>query len=140
MGLLYANNDIREGKSVQIRVLTGNLAQRYRQQVDARDRFYIIQPELIGEFQTGSIGHTVLTGLDVQHEKRNFYGLLGSTGAVIDVFNPDFSVPVPPVDPNLIRPSASAILSDCERHINWLLLTGSNRPDHTMKIIVRYSL
>lgn len=111
---IYASNDIREGDSVQQGGVTGSIALRQRRDVEAKDRFLTLQPEITGEFETGAIGHTLLVGADIQHEKQSFYGLVGPRGGAIDVFNPDFSVPVPDIDPTLSTPGTAMFDAELE--------------------------
>ncbi len=98
---VYMSDDKREGDAVQQGRITGTSVQRQRREVDVRDRLFTLQPEITGSFQMGEIEHTLLIGADFQREKREFYGLVGPNGGAIDVLNPDFSIPVPAVDPTL---------------------------------------
>ncbi len=96
---VYASDDERDGDAVQQGGVTGQIANRQRRDVKSVDKFLTIQPEITGEFSTGSIGHTVLVGADWADQSIDFRGIIGPATSPIDVFNPDFSVPIPPLDP-----------------------------------------
>ncbi len=98
---LYGSDDVRDGDGVQQGGVLGNIARRQRREVEATTRFLTAQPEIVGEFSTGAVGHTVLIGTDLQHERREFTGFVGPRGGAIDVFDPDFSIPVPAIDRTL---------------------------------------
>ncbi len=103
---VYGSDDQREGNAVQQASINGSTVERQRRRVDLRDRFFTVQPEVTGSFQTGAIEHRLLLGADFQHEKSEFLGLIGPSGGAIDVFDPDFSIPVPALDTNLSTPGS----------------------------------
>ena len=129
---VYGSNDVREGSAVQQGGVTGSMVLRQRRQVDSRDRFVTIQPEIVGEFQTGSIGHTLLLGLDYSQQKTTFVGIIGPNSAPIDVLNPDFSTPIPDLDP--VLSAVGSGLFDSTLKGSTLSLYGQDQIDLTDQI------
>lgn len=133
---VYGSNDVREGKGAQAAFVppTGSMLSRHQRQVDARDRFFTIQPEVVGEFRTGSIGHTLLLGLDYTQQRSKFLGIVGPNSAPIDVLNPDFSAPIPAVDPTYATPGSR--VSDGTLEGSTLSFYGQDQIDLTDQIKV----
>ncbi|WP_162906602.1 TonB-dependent siderophore receptor [Algihabitans albus] len=65
---------------------------------DGSDLFLTAQPELVAELSTGSIGHTLLFGLDASYRESDLLFFRGAPGAPIDAFAPDFPVDLPDFD------------------------------------------
>ena len=105
---VYGSYDEREGDAVQQDSINGTTLLRERRRIDVSDRFFTLQPELTGEFETGTVGHTLLVGLDVGYEDSRFAGVIGPGGGPVDVFDPDFSTPIPPLDASLATPGSAS--------------------------------
>jgi iron complex outermembrane recepter protein len=66
---------------------------------DPLEESYIVQTDLVGEFATGSIEHTLLFGVDYTHQYQHFETFFGDPIAPINIFDP--------IDEELDRPSLS---------------------------------
>ncbi len=152
---VYASSDVRDGEGVQQGGVNGNIAQRQRRDVESVNRFFTLQPELVGEVETGSLGHTFLIGLDAQHERSSFFGLVGPRGGAVDVFNPDFSIAIPAIDSTLsaigsslfdgtIQGESYGLYAQDQIDITdeWKLLVGGrvDRVDLTSNLITAFNI
>jgi iron complex outermembrane recepter protein len=72
---------------------TGELSRNFRSNKDYFDR-YSLQTDFVGKFTTGSIGHTLLVGLDLAREKRDGSQrrLPGGLTPSINIFDPVYNV------------------------------------------------
>lgn len=66
---------------------------------DPLEESYIVQTDLVGEFVTGSIEHTLLFGVDYTHQYQHFETFFGDATAPINIFDPVYE--------ELDRPSLS---------------------------------
>ncbi|MES0808392.1 TonB-dependent siderophore receptor [Roseibium sp. SCPC15] len=69
---------------------TGNISRRPSGGSTDLNQF-VIDNQLQSDFQTGSLNHTLLTGLDFKHSKRNYqWGFGDTTGLDINWMNPSY--------------------------------------------------
>ena len=65
---------------------------------NGQDKNYALQTNLIGEFATGSIAHTLLFGVDLSRNNERIVSYVGDTSP-LDIFNPVYrQVPKPEED------------------------------------------
>jgi len=55
---------------------------------EGQDKNYALQTNLIGEFATGSINHTLLFGVDLSHNDETIVSVVGDTLLPLNIFNP----------------------------------------------------
>lgn len=67
---------------------------------DTKDSLAVLQVDLIGHYQTGTIEHDIVTGIEFAKEKSKRWNLtdiiddnLDSTPEVVDLYNPDSNIP-----------------------------------------------
>jgi iron complex outermembrane recepter protein len=77
---------------------TGDLERRFGFN-DPLEESYIVQTDVVGEFATGSIEHTLLFGIDYTHQSQHFEVFFTDPIAPINIFDP--------VRPDVDRPSLS---------------------------------
>ncbi|MEM7058834.1 MAG: TonB-dependent receptor [Pseudomonadota bacterium] len=95
---LYGNfNDIGNEGS-QVAGVAGNFAILQNRLVEVRDLFLTAQPELVIDFDTGPVSHSLLLGADFEYQTRDTDLLFGASSAPVDVFNATFPVAAPPAD------------------------------------------
>ena len=71
LGLSYNYNGL-DGDGIVIRIRPNNpTATLLRRDNRSHSRYAVIQPELVGEFSTGSINHTALIGTDIAYTETN---------------------------------------------------------------------
>ena len=72
---------------------TGTLNRRWGDQ-DGLDKTYALQTNVVGEFATGSVEHTLLFGVDLFRETRDIDNRFseGDDAPSIDIFNPEYGV------------------------------------------------
>ncbi len=97
LGLYASFNDF-DGEGIQVTRVVGATASAQRRVLDGNDLFLTLQPELVADVTTGSIGHTLLAGLDLSYQTNDIHLPFGRAGAAFDVFDPDFPVDAPAVD------------------------------------------
>lgn len=97
LGLYASFNDF-DGEGIQVTRVVGATASAQRRVLDGNDLFLTLQPELVTDFATGPIGHTLLTGLDLSYQTNDVHLPFGAAGTPFDVFDPDFPVDAPAVD------------------------------------------
>ena len=98
---VYASYNSTDGSGIQQLSVNGTQSSASRFDADISDLFLTVQPELVAEFGTGNIGHTVLFGIDASYQRNRLNQLAGPAGPDFDVFDPDFPVIVPDVDLSL---------------------------------------
>ncbi len=90
---LYGSYGWLDGEGFQVAsVDAAGTATAQRLGFDGSDLFLTAQPELVAEFATGSIGHTVLFGVDASYQRNRSRIPFGRPGAAFNVFDPDFPV------------------------------------------------
>ncbi|MEM9439389.1 MAG: TonB-dependent receptor [Pseudomonadota bacterium] len=110
IGFYTSFNDF-EGDGAQVGSVIGTEASAIARSFDGDDLFVILQPEMIADFETGALSHTLLAGVDVSHQKNDIDELaFGAPSAPTDVFDPVFPLDIPPVD--LSIPGASDFVQD----------------------------
>jgi iron complex outermembrane recepter protein len=72
-----------------------NLAFRVPATQDAENTNYTFQTSVIGEFQTGKIGHKLLAGVDYVHRKARNFSKVNFEPSLLDVFNPEYTLVKP---------------------------------------------
>ncbi|WP_375479815.1 TonB-dependent siderophore receptor [uncultured Nostoc sp.] len=65
---------------------------------DGHDENYTLQANVVGEFATGSINHTLLFGADYIHSATNEFTLFDFTPQQLNLFNPVYGVAKPSED------------------------------------------
>lgn len=66
---------------------------------DPLEESYVVQTDVVGEFATGPIEHTLLFGVDYTHQYQHFETFFGEATAPINIFDP--------IDEEIDRPSLS---------------------------------
>ena len=97
LGVYTSFNDF-DGDGIQVIQVVGTNASAQRRTLDGNDLFLTLQPELVADFATGPIGHTLLTGVDLSYQTNDSHLPFGAPGTFFDVFDPDFPVDAPAVD------------------------------------------
>ena len=67
-------------------------------QQEAKNENYSLQTNVVGEFATGSINHTLLFGTDYVHTNTNVFTVLDFTPQPLNLFNPVYGVAKPSRD------------------------------------------
>ena len=98
---VYASYNSTDGSGIQQLSVNGTQSSASRFDTDLSDIFLTVQPELVAEFGTGKIGHTVLFGIDASYQRNRLNQLAGPPGPSFDVFDPDFPVIVQDADLSL---------------------------------------
>ncbi len=80
---------------------TTNLVTRFPAQQEAQLKDYTFQTNLIGEFNTGSVSHTLLAGVDYIRRDSRTANRINRTPNSLDLFNPVYGV--------LVKPSRDAL-------------------------------
>lgn len=65
---------------------------------DFDSQTYSLQTNLVGEFTTGSVEHTLLIGVDLNRDSTSQFGLANFTPASINVFAPEYGAARPELD------------------------------------------
>ncbi|OCQ95958.1 ferrichrome-iron receptor [Oscillatoriales cyanobacterium USR001] len=67
---------------------------------DGQDKNYSLQTNMVGEFATGSIDHTLLFGVDLSHNDERIVSVGDFVTPIpLDIFNPDYGkIPTPEED------------------------------------------
>ncbi|MEH2168913.1 MAG: TonB-dependent siderophore receptor [Nostoc sp.] len=65
---------------------------------EGHDENYTLQANVVGEFATGSINHTLLFGADYIHSATNFFTVFDFTPQPLNLFNPVYGVAKPSED------------------------------------------
>lgn len=73
---------------------TGDLARDVTDQIGVFDS-YALQTNLVGEFSTGSIEHTLLLGVDLFRETNSFDNRSTLEPSIINIFDPIYGAPRP---------------------------------------------
>ena len=94
LGLYASYNDF-DGEGFQVRNVNGSEFTVQRRAFDGSDLFLTAQPEITGEVETGTIGHTFLFGVDASYQVNKVELPSGAQSAPVDAFDPDFPVDVP---------------------------------------------
>ncbi|MBD3883990.1 TonB-dependent siderophore receptor [Phormidium tenue FACHB-886] len=68
---------------------TGNLTRAFALD-DFDSQNYALQTNVVGEFLTGSVGHTLLFGVDLTRTSTSRFGLANFTPSIINVFDPEY--------------------------------------------------
>ena len=134
LGVYTSFNDF-DGEGIQVTNVAGTTASAQRRILDGNDLFLTLQPELVADFVTGPVGHTLLTGLDLSYQTNDVHLPFGAAGTPFDVFDPDFPVDAPAVD--LSQPGNSVfdrdlsarsigvyVQNEIELTEQWRLLAG----------------
>ncbi|MCL1472552.1 TonB-dependent siderophore receptor [Argonema antarcticum] len=79
LALIFSADSFNE----QTGIITRNLA---RQEIPTEN--YSLQTNVVGEFATGSIGHTLLFGVDLNRSELGVKSAVDFTGQDLDIFNP----------------------------------------------------
>ncbi len=90
---LYGSYGSLDGEGFQVASVMPATAQRLG--FEGSDLFLTAQPELVAEFGTGSIGHTLLFGIDASYQRNRSRIPFGLRSPAFDIFDPDFPVDIP---------------------------------------------
>ncbi|MEH2291111.1 TonB-dependent siderophore receptor [Nostoc sp.] len=71
---------------------------RFLASQEGQDDNYTLQANVVGEFATGSINHTLLFGADYIHSATNTFTVLDFTPQALNLFNPVYGVAKPRED------------------------------------------
>jgi iron complex outermembrane recepter protein len=74
---------------------TTNTVDRIFASQDAQNRDYTFQTNLTGEFATGDVKHTLLTGVDYVNRNSRFFITADFTPRPLDLFNPTYGIAKP---------------------------------------------
>ncbi len=90
-----------QGEGIQVSGVSNRSITLTRRKNVIEDYFLTLQPELVGEFETGPIGHTLLMGADISAKKTHYDIRFGNASSGYDPYNPAF-----PTVPELTDTSA----------------------------------
>lgn len=62
---------------------------------------YFAQIDILGEFETGSVEHQLLTGFDYNHFNQDLQGEFATDLPLLDIFDPNYDVPSPDYEPSI---------------------------------------
>lgn len=96
VNLSYSFNDF-DGTGAQVDSVVGTTATLENRADFGEYTYLIFQPELVYQFSTGSVNHTLLVGAEYSRSTADFTLNFGPGSAPVDVFNPVFPVATPPV-------------------------------------------
>lgn len=91
---LYGSYGSLDGEGFQVASVNGTQATAQRLGFEGSDLFLTAQPELVAEFATGSIGHTLLFGVDASYQRNRSRIPFGLRSAPFNVFDPGFPVDI----------------------------------------------
>ena len=97
LGVYTQYNDL-DGPANRVATVTGSQAQAGRFDFNISDLVVTAQPEMVAEFGTGPVGHTLLFGVDASYREIKRDDTIGPAGDAFDVFDPDFPVDIPDID------------------------------------------
>ena len=95
---LYASFSDAIGDGLQVDRVVGSTASVERREIEGSALFLTAQPELVAEFATGSVGHTLLFGLDASYQRPEDTSRIGAGGPFFDALNPSFPLEAPEID------------------------------------------
>ncbi|MEM7061844.1 MAG: TonB-dependent siderophore receptor [Cyanobacteria bacterium P01_B01_bin.77] len=94
-----SNNQPRTAVPLFLNPVTGDLS-RFFLQGDEDATNYSLYTNLQGKFETGSVQHTLLFGVDLSRTEDSNFGFFDFfTPDVINIFNPDYLGAIPPLNP-----------------------------------------
>lgn len=89
---------------------------------------FAVDTQAQASFTTGTVGHTLLTGVDYQHSDLTGRNGVGGTAAPINVFNPtygNYTMPTSYVDKNPATQTQTGLYMQDQMSWNqWLLMVG----------------
>lgn len=136
LGVYSSYNDV-DGPGVEVASVNETLAtaQANRFDFDISSLVVTVQPELVAEFATGPVGHTVLFGVDASYGKFSSDIMVGARGSAFNIFIPGFPVDIPEIDlsqPGNIKSSGDTTARELGIYVQdqidlseqWKLLAG----------------
>ncbi|MGP1253486.1 MAG: TonB-dependent siderophore receptor [Kiloniellales bacterium] len=94
---LYGSYGALDGEGIQVASVdaANQTATAQRLGFEGSDLFLTAQPELVAEFATGSVGHTLLFGVDAAYQRNRSRIPFGTRSSDFDIFNSGFPVIIP---------------------------------------------
>ncbi len=86
----YSSATFLQGGGIEVTNTNGQTTALRRRNETLEEYFFTFQPELIGEFETGSVGHTLLMGADFGFDRSHANSKIGANSATYDLLNPAF--------------------------------------------------
>ena len=131
---VFGNHQYFDGGGVLGRPLGGSQAAASQFLVDQSSFIVTVQPELVAELATGPIDHTLLFGVDASYRSSESSSVSGLLGTPFSIFEPNFPVDIPDIDPSQpggstdINSTATELGLYIQNQINlseqWKLLAG----------------
>jgi iron complex outermembrane recepter protein len=72
-----------------------NEVTRFFASQDSQTKNYTFLTNVVGEFATGDVKHTLLAGLDYVYRTSNLFSRVGTTPSLLDIFNPTYGTAKP---------------------------------------------
>ena len=94
---LYGSYGTLDGEGIQVASVDAatRTATAQRLGFEGSDLFLTVQPELVAEFATGSVGHTLLFGVDAAYQKNRSRIPFGRPGPAFGLFDSGFPAIIP---------------------------------------------